>query len=261
MIFYTPNDCSSNKKNNLQYQCSEVIVKKDLLVKRQEDTSRFTFVYKNAIKRLLNKLIKDRNNEKIYTLLGFCYKKTHKYNKAISYFEKAIMLNQDYFSPYYQMGLCALKINKNCVAVNSFIKAIQTKPTHSHSVLCLGLAHEICEEPDMALMIYERLIETTPNYTKAFEKKAELLINLSSFHDAIQVLNEIIKRTPTNAMAYQKLAKCYKKLGKKAYESRCYRKILTTNSQDEIYANAMTELKRLNRENSQIQHRQKLKLC
>ena len=86
---------------------------KDFLIKQDEKTSTFTLIYKNAIKKLLNNLISERNNEKIYTLIGFCYKKTHKYNKAISYFEKAIMLNQNYFSPYYQMGLCALKINKN----------------------------------------------------------------------------------------------------------------------------------------------------
>lgn len=236
-------------------------MKKDILVAHEEKTSKFNSIYKNVIKLLLNKLINNRNNERFYTILGFCYKKTNKFNKAISYFEKAIMINQNYFSPYYQMGLCALKINKNCIAVNSFIKAIQTKTTHAHSVLCLGLAHEICEEPDMALMIYQRLIETTPNYLKAYERKADLLIKMSSFHDAIPMLNEVIKRNPNNVIAYQQLANCYNKLGKKTYASRCYRKILTTNINTPIYESAIRELKKINKENSQIQRRQILKLC
>jgi len=235
-------------------------VKNELNFAHEQKTSKINLIYKSAIKILLNKLITERN-EKIYTLLGFCYKKTNKYNKAISYFERAIILNQNYFSAYYQMGLCALKLNKNCIAVNSFIKSIQTRPTHAHSVLNLGISHEICEEPDMALMIYQRLIETTPSYIKAYDRKASLLMNLSSFHEAIPLLNEMIKKNPTNLLAYEKLANCYKKIGKQTYANRCYRKIINTTSNNTVYDNAVRELKLINQQKARLETRQNLKLC
>lgn len=229
---------------------------KDLLIAREERPTDFSCIYKNAIKILLNRALKDRNNDRIYTLLGFCYKKTNKINKAISYFEKAVLLNNESFSAFYQMGLCGLKINKTCVAVNSFIKAIQSNPTNPYAVLYLGISHEQCEEPDMAFMIYERLIETTPGFIKAYEKKAELFIKLSHYSDAIPLLNQMVKINPNNAKAYESLGNCYKKLGKKAYASRCFRKVLTTNASADAYGNAIRELKQIN-----AQQPKKFQLC
>lgn len=221
----------------------------------------FNAIYKSVIKQLLNKLLTERNNDRIYTILGFCYKKTNKLNKAISCFEKAVLLNLDSFSAFYEMGLCGLKLNKTCIAANSFIKAIQCNPTNPHAVLNLGISHEICEEPDMAFLIYERLIETTPNYLKAYEKKAELLMKLSQYNDAIPLLNQMVKRNPNNALALHNLANCYKKLGKLSYANRCYRKILTTNPSSEICIHAISELKHNNRSAERIQQREKIKLC
>lgn len=221
-------------------------MKKDLLIAQEEISTKFGLIYKNAIKTLLNQALKDRNNDKIYTLLGFCYKKRNKLNKAISYFEKAVLINQESFSAFYQMGLCALKLNKTCIAVNSFIKAIQSNPTNPYAVLNLGVSHEYCEEPDMAFMIYERLIETSPNFIKAYEKKADLFIKMSYYNDAIPLLNKMIKLNPNNAKAYDNLGNCYKKLGKPSYAYRCFRKILTTNSKSEILDKAILELKEIN---------------
>lgn len=236
-------------------------MKKDLLIAREERLTEFGCIYKNAIKSLLNKALKDRNNAKIYTLLGFCYKKTNKINKAISYFEKAVLLNPECFSAFYQMGLCGLKINKTCIAVNSFIKAIQSNPTNPYAVLNLGISHEYCEEPDMAFMIYERLIETTPGFVKAYEKKAELFMKLSHYSDAIPLLNQMVKLNPNNSRAYENLGNCYKKLGKHTCAYRCFRKILATSPEPEIYEKAISALKEINTQPERKQQRQKIKLC
>lgn len=236
-------------------------MKKDLLIAQEEISTSFSCIYKSAIKKLLNEALKDRNNDRIYTLIGFCYKKTNKINKAISYFEKAALLNTESFSAFFQMGLCGLKIHKTCVAVNSFIKAIQSNPTNPYSVLYLGIAHEYCEEPDMALMVYERLIETTPKFTKAYEKKAELLMKLSHYSDAIPLLNKMIKYNPNNVRAYENLGNCYKKLGKQNYAYRCYRKILTTSSEPEIYAKAVSALREISAQPGRRLQREKIKLC
>lgn len=236
-------------------------MKKDLLTAPQYGVTDFSCIYKSAIQNLLNKILKDRSNDRLYTLLGFCYKKMNKLNKAITYFEKAIVLNQEAFSAYYQMGLCGLKLNKTCVAVNSFIKAIQSNPTNPYAVLYLGVSHEYCEEPDMAFLIYERLIVTTPDFIEAYEKKAELLIKLSHYSDAIPYLNRMVKSNPNNAKAYENLGNCYRKLGKQSYAYRCYRKILATNPEPEIYDKAISALKEINTQPERRMQREKIKLC
>lgn len=234
-------------------------MKKDLLVKNTESLNDFKIIYKRVIRLLLNRVLAERNNDKIFTLLGYCYKKLGQIEKAVSYFEKAVLINPNSYSAFFEMGLCGLKLKKTCVAVNSFIKAIQANPHKPFAVLYLGISHELCEEPDMAFMIYQRLIETTPKFTQAYSRKANLLMQMDLYKEAIPLLNKIISINPENSNAYQRLGKCYQKLGQPTSAYRCYRKILTKNFNTDICASAISEIRKIS--NQTNRKPQNLKLC
>ena len=61
---------------------------------------------------------------------------------------------------YYEMGVCYLLSNEMTKAITSFQKSIMKDRDNLDVQLQLALAHELVHEEDMALKIYDKLIET-----------------------------------------------------------------------------------------------------
>ena len=91
----------------------------------------------------------------------------------------------------------------------------------------LGIAHELCEETDLALMIYQKLIENSPKFIKAYEHKSTLLMKLDNYKEASLLLNQVIKLNPDYYRAYLGIATCFDKLGRRVDAQRYYRKFLS----------------------------------
>ena len=110
----------------------------------------------------------------------------------------------------------------------------------------LGIAHETCEEYDMALMIYQKLIENSPEYKKAYEHKSTLLMKMNRYKDASLVLNELLRRNPDDTEAFAGIGVCFDKLGKRIEAQRYYRKFLQNNplsSQAQFIKSRLEKLK------------------
>ena len=113
-----------------------------------------------------------------------------------------------------------------CGAIKNFVKAIQLNPENPDAILQLGISHELCEEYDMALMIYQKLIENSPEYVKAYDHKSSLLMKMDRYKEASVILNKIMRIDPTYYNAYAGIGICFDKLGKKSDAQRYYRKFL-----------------------------------
>ena len=122
---------------------------------------------KKAIKCYLNSVLIKRLNPKAYKGLGIAYRNDKKYDKAIFALEKAKEMSPFDAEIYSELGICYLAQGNICKAVKHFIKAIKIKPDNFDTQIQLAMAHEIMEEPEMALMIYQRIIEKNPVFIKA----------------------------------------------------------------------------------------------
>ena len=111
--------------------------------------------------------------------------------------------------------------------IKNFVRAIQINPDNPDAILQLGIAHELCEETDLALMIYQKLIENSPGYLKAYDHKSTLLMKMERYHEASKVLHNILKLNPEYYRAYAGIGICFDKLGKRADAQRYYRKFLS----------------------------------
>ena len=131
-------------------------------------------MFKEAISNYLNAILIDRNNAESYYGLGVCYKNLQNFSKAIKYLETAAELKEDYYEAYFELGVCHLLEGIPCGAIKNFVRAIQINPDNPDAILQLGIAHELCEETDLALMIYQKLIENSPGFLKAYEHKSTL---------------------------------------------------------------------------------------
>ena len=86
----------------------------------------------------------------------------------------------------------------------------------------------ICEEFDLALMIYNKLIENNSGFLKAYDCKSTLLMKLDRYQEALTTLNKILNLNPDYYNAYAGMGICFDKLGKYPQAQRYYRKFLTS---------------------------------
>ncbi|MBD5402213.1 tetratricopeptide repeat protein [bacterium] len=137
--------------------------------------------------------------------------------------------------------MCQLKNEKPCCAIKCFIRSIEIDPENPEAIYHLGLAHEQAEEEDMAMMIYQKLIENTPTYLNAYIRKSSLLMKMELYRQALGLYLEILKINPNYTQAYSDIGLCLDKLGKHTDAKRYYRKFLASRPDDE---NANLILKR-----------------
>lgn len=180
---------------------------------------------KNVVLKCLHNIFINRNDFNAYYKLGLYYKKIKNYKKAIDYFEKATQISKD-FNSYYESGVCNLILGIPSKAIKCFVNAIQLNPENSDAILQLGISHELCEEYDMALLVYEKLIENAPKFIKAYEHKSSLLMKMERYKDASYVLKRIMDIDSKYTNAYVGIGICFDKLGKKNDAQRFYRKFL-----------------------------------
>ena len=201
-------------------------VKEPVNLCAQADKLREKSAYKEAISGYLNALMLDRESPDSYYGLGVCYKHLEKYSKAIHYLEKAAEIDEKKYETFYELGVCHLLKGIPCGAIKNFVKAVQLDPQNPEAILQLGISHELCEEYDMALMIYQKLIENSPEYIKAYDHKSSLLMKMERYKEASLVLNQIMKLDATYHKAFFGIGVCFDKLGKKMDAQRYYRKFL-----------------------------------
>lgn len=192
----------------------------------QADKLREEHSYKDAVTIYLNAILLNRKDINSYYGLGLCYKELKNYTKAIKNFEKAAEINPDFYEVFYEMGICHIEEGVPGKAIKNFVRAIQINPENPNAILQLGIAHELCDENDMALMIYQKLIENSPAFIKAYEQKSRLLIKFNRYNDAFKTLLDLIKTAPDHAQTYFDMASCLEKMGNLKEAQRYYRKFL-----------------------------------
>ena len=95
-------------------------------------------------------------------------------------------------------------------------------------------------------MIYNKLIETNPEFLKAYYNKAAMLMGMGDFMEASRTFFQLIKRNPDYYKAYLGIAMSFDKMEKYKDAIRYYKKFLELKqfSEDAIFArNRINELR------------------
>ena len=83
------------------------------------------------------------------------------------------------------------------------------------------------------MMIYQKLIETTPNYLNAYIRKSTLLMKMELYRPALELYKQVLKINPKYTKAYFDLAFCFDKIGKQKEAKRYYHRFLEYEPEDE----------------------------
>lgn len=67
----------------------------------------------------------DSTDQISFYKIGMCFFKLHKYNSAIEYFNKLIILNPEYLNVFSNRGICNLFLNKRRDACIDFLQSVK----------------------------------------------------------------------------------------------------------------------------------------
>ena len=137
--------------------------------------------------------------------------------------------------------------------MKNIVQSIKIDPNNTDTQIQLAVAHEILGEEDMAIMIYQKIMETNPDCEKAFIQKASLLMQLEKYSEAIDIFSDILSLNPDYHRSYLGIGICLDKLGEPSKAKRYYKKYL--NFMPEA-ANSSSVLNRLEYLANSIQKRE-----
>lgn len=98
---------------------------------------------------------------------GLIFLWTNEYEKALSYFEKAVKKNPHYADVYLQIGFCNVKLGRYTEAIEAFKQAIHINPYFAEAYNGLGTAYFIRGHYAEASEAYKQAIRIQPDYADA----------------------------------------------------------------------------------------------
>ena len=125
--------------------------------------------------------------------------------------------------------MCYIGEENYCQGIQYLVKAIKLEPSNVDNPLQLAMLHEMIEEDEMALMIYQKIIETNPEYIRAYIQKATLYMHQEDYLNSAKMFKTVIKLKPDYYRAYLALGICYDKLNNTVGAKRFYKKYLHLN--------------------------------
>ena len=202
------------------------------------DALRFAKSYRESVKIYLDSIMMDRNHQEAYWGLAISYKYLNEFKKAIKTLEKLVELDNKNDKYFYELGVCYLSDGRPAEAIPHLISAIVNNRENLEAQIQLAIAHELVEETDLSLMIYNKLIETNPGFLKAYYNKAAMLMGMGEFLEASKTFFQLIKRNPDYYKAYLGIAMSFDKLEKYGDAIRYYKKFLNLKqfSEDALFA-------------------------
>lgn len=207
-------------------QSSSLETKKFYKYLVKADALRINSMFQQSIKHYLKALMLERKNIQIYIGLAQSYMHLDNTDKAIETLEKARTIEPNNPDVCFEIGKCFMRMGLPCVATVSLKEAIFMDKNNLDAQLQLGVAHELSGEADMALKIYQRIIEKHPSYLKAYQHKAALLVELCEYQEAAAIFCELLKINPQFYKAILGIGICFDKLGKTSSAVRYYKKFL-----------------------------------
>ncbi len=189
--------------------------------------------YKKAAEEYLTSLFNKSTSTRPYKSVSKAYKSLKAYDKAIKHLEKAKEISS--FDPeiYYELGLNHLLNANPDVAIKNFVRTIRLDNKNINAQLQLAISHELADEAQMALSIYQKIIEEKPKYILAYNHKAGLLMQIGCYEEALELFKQILRINPNYYRANLGLGICLDRLEQYPSAIRYYKKYISQKPKSE----------------------------
>ena len=199
----------------------------------QADALRSSMMFKESIPKYLRAIMLNRENLEAYYGLALSYKHLQEFSKAISTLKKALLIDNKNNDIHCELGICLLLNGEPEQSMSELRETIKLDETNLNAQVQLAVAHEMCNEEEMALMIYDKINEEAPKFFQAHQHKAALLVNLEEYKEACMTFYQMLKLNPKYEKAILGIGICFDKLKRFTNAIRYYRKFLNIKPKSE----------------------------
>ena len=173
--------------------------------------------YSEAEELLKNLINKTKNDEWIYSELGFCLAEQGRQEEALESYLKAIELGRDDAWIFTRIGMCYKNMDKKEEALENYLKALELKEDDIFIMSDIAWLYDSIGEFEKGLKYLERLAELGEDDAWTNTEYGYCLAKLKRFEEAIVKINralEIEDDDKDTAYIYSQLGWCQRHLEK-----------------------------------------------
>ncbi len=165
--------------------------------------------YPKAIETGKQGLKKYGENAVLFNLLGAAYGGKKDTEKAIAYYDEAIKKKKDFLAPYLNKSNLLKESNRLDEALRCCSRAAEEIPDHPMPHLCAGKLYTSMEQPDKAIVEYNRALALDASLLSARSRLAEIYLQQHDLTAAAREFRQILSQAPEDVAALNNLAWIY----------------------------------------------------
>lgn len=169
--------------------------------------------YRQAIEVLEQVQTSDAKNKKALLFLGTSHKAMGTYDKALSYFLNAAIIDPTDAEPLFQAGQLYLETNRFEEAREQFIRVQRINPKYPRAYFFIAKANYLTGNMTEALLNAELEKKAYPNIVDSYLLTAEIHSAKQKYSECAAEYSRAIKLNSQSASIYVKAAKCYRLSG------------------------------------------------
>lgn len=199
--------------------------------------------WEKAIEQLEHAVDLHPNNEEAHFLLGQAYGNRSRYKDMNREFEISLMISDKFLQPItaererhwidkYNAGISALNQQEFSKAEERLKAAITIDPSKFEAYKKLAITFLNVDKVDKALILYNKLLEKSPEDLDLLASVANLYYSQKQFEKVIPILKKVLELEPNHRDALANLALAYDSLGKTEDAYKAFRKAIEANPRD-----------------------------
>ncbi|TYI79524.1 hypothetical protein E1A91_D05G028100v1 [Gossypium mustelinum] len=146
-----------------------------------------------------------------HTLCGHEYVALEDFENGIKCYQNALRIDSRHYNAWYGLGMIYLRQEKFEFSEHHFGMAFQINPRSSVIMSYLGTALHALKKSEDAIKIMDRAILADRKNPLPMYQKANILMSLERFDDALEVLEELKEYAPRESSVYALMGKIYKR--------------------------------------------------
>lgn len=133
------------------------------------------------------------------------------FENGIKSYQSALRVNARHYNSWYGLGMIYLRQEKFEFSEHHFRMAFHINPRSSVIMSYLGTALHALKRSDEALAIMERAILADKKNPLPMYQKANILVSLENFDEALEALEELKEYAPRESSVYALMGRIYKR--------------------------------------------------
>ncbi len=168
------------------------------------------------------------NSAEDWLKLGHYHHKTHRYEEAIKYYDKALAVASDNIVAWHNKGRALHYLGRYEEAISCHDKVLATEPENVAAWNDKGGALCHLERYEEALQCHDKVLAIDPENVVAWNDRGGALCHLERYEEALQCYDKVLATEPENVAIWSNKGGVLYYLERYEEALQCYDKVLAT---------------------------------